>query len=199
MTLNELCSGLIGSILGGILTCIITCVYSSYSEKIKLKREIQLKAYGDVIDNIFKTKQSLSYLITYVNTYIINSKNQYEFINKSIDIITDNYNDLCYDFAKDCTGLMGSIDKRQLIFVEFRNYIDNLYKILKETVKISNDLKSKIENIEVIDIESKFTELNNISIKLNKLLWNFAIDMENLFLSKVLKKRINKNIKPTRV
>jgi hypothetical protein len=194
MTIDQLFSGLIGSVLGGV----VTCIYSNYFAKIKLKKDIQLKAYDDVIDNIFQTKQSLSHLLTYINIYITNAKNQDEFISGSINASMDKYTDLCYEFAKNSTNLMGAIHKRQLVFVEFRDYTDGLYKILEEIAKITNELKNAIINIKKAEMNSKFNELNEISIELNKLLWNFAIDMENLFLSNVFKKRINKSIKPSK-
>lgn len=194
MSLDYLCSGLIGSILGGIVACIITCIYNNSSEKSKLKKDIQLKTYDDVIENIFRTKQSLSHMITYVKMYIINLKNHEEYINEK----KENFNDLCFKFAKDSTELMGAIDKRQLVFIEFREYIDELYKILNDTIKICSDLIINIDDMNMPDLTTNFDKLNNKSDILNKLLWSFSIDMENKFLSNVFNRRINKNIKSSR-
>lgn len=189
MTIDSLFSGLIGVVIGGV----ITCFYNEWSLKRKMRLEIIHEAYNSTANMMCKTSHSFSHVLTFLNTGIdMSEKVEYVRTAISSEAYINSYLSLIYDFGNCCTDLISIIHTRQLIFVNYRNYVNDLTVNMEQSISIMNEIQTMIAEENTEELKLKVSELNTRYEKYKEITWNLSIDLENVF-SKVMKVHINKN------
>lgn len=210
LDINSLLSGGIGVIVG----VIATAYYNKKENKKRLKKEIQLRTFEEIINKIMDNRRKLSAFEIFITTQS-NTLSSTDFLTSFFltkdDLISfvNNLNKVTYEFVANCEDLSWTIQKRQMVLLEDKKSVNEIDCCIKNVLDIAEELNTllinkiaskkdiNIENND--DIKEKFDVFIERKDKYYKALYSFDIELENKIFGDIFDKHIinplTKNIK----